>query len=119
MGDEENLPGKTDTSAVTHAVTEDLARNHMVVDEDRVQLLNECQRGRTNFVDRTTHRLVEVLGQVRQVQVGRSLVALGLESRVEALTSEANLVPELIETSDALLRVGHIGKLGETESGGS
>jgi len=62
-----------------------------------------------------THRLVEVLWQIRQVQIGRSLVALGLESRIEALTSEANLVAKLIETSDALLRVGHIGKLGETE----
>lgn len=62
-----------------------------------------------------TDRLVEVLWQVRQVQVGRSLVALGLESRVEALTSEANFVAELIEASDALLRVRHISKLGKTE----
>ena len=45
--DRENLPGKTDTSAVTHAVTEDFARNHMVVDEDRVQLLEKCQLSAT------------------------------------------------------------------------
>ena len=66
-----------------------------------------------------THRLVEVLWQIRQVQIGRSLVALGLESRIEALTSEANLVAKLIEATDALLRVGNICELGEAETCGS
>ena len=66
-----------------------------------------------------THSLVEVLGKVRQVQVCRRLIALCLESRIETLTSEANLIAKLIEATDALLRVGNICKLGEAETSGS
>ena len=65
------------------------------------------------------YSLVEVLGKVRQVQVRRRLITLGLESRIETLTSEANLVAKLIEATDALLRVGNICELGEAETCGS
>lgn len=36
-------PSEADTTAVAHAVTEDLAGNNVVADEDRVQLLT-CVR---------------------------------------------------------------------------
>jgi len=51
----------------------------------------------------TTHSFVEVFRQIREVEIGRSVVTLGLESGIEALTSETNFVTELIEAANALL----------------
>jgi len=40
----ERLPGKTDASTVSHAVTKDLARDHMVVAENGIELLYSSQK---------------------------------------------------------------------------
>lgn len=85
-------------------------------------------------VARTTYRLVETLGKVGKVQVGRALVALSLESGIEALLmpmsvcnrwvrattktypSEANLVAKVVEGANALLRVADIAEFGKAKA---
>ena len=74
----------------------------------------------TEFGITTTHILVKFTWEVRDVEVGRTLITLGLEASVEALlrlvnrwtrgregmktyTSKANLVAETVKTSNALL----------------
>ena len=90
------------------------------------------------MVTRGTHHFIHMLGQIRNVQIGRCIVTLGLQTRVEGLlrdyvsvctgdigfdrvtgstyTSETNLISEIMETSDALLRVTDIAELGEPKS---
>lgn len=57
----------------------------MIASKDRIQLLANISRQQLKVSYESTHRFVQALRQVGQVQVGRQLVALGLEPRVEAL----------------------------------
>lgn len=63
-----------------------------------------------------TNRLCDRLWQVGDVQVGRLLVAFGLEASIEALPCEANLVAQKVEGLNALLGITDMLELGEAES---
>jgi hypothetical protein len=82
-------PSETNTTAVAHTVTKNLAGDDMIASKDCVQLLACISRQKLKVSAEATHRFVQALRQVRQVQVGRQLVALGLEPRVEALLSRS------------------------------
>lgn len=83
-----DLPGKADTAAVSHGVTKDLARDNVERHKDLAQSL--IDRGQSMKMSHmalkiVTYALVDVLGQVRDVEVGRALISLRLEASVEAL----------------------------------
>ena len=79
-----------------------------------------------------SHHFIQSLGQIGDVQIGRALIALSLETRVERLlptrqyhssrvhgstnSSKANLVSEAMKPLDAQLRVSNVAKFGETKS---
>lgn len=90
---------KSNTTAVTLRVVKNSARDNSVVHEYRSKL-----------------SLVHVLWQVGNVKVGRALVTLGLETRVEGLSGKANLVSKLVKATNAQLGVANIEVLGETEA---
>ncbi len=90
---------ESNTTAVALGIVENSAGDDSVVHEDCSKL-----------------GLVHVLWQVGDVEVGRALVTLGLETGVERLSGEADLVAELVETTDAQFGVTNIVVLGETKS---
>lgn len=63
-----------------------------------------------------TDSLCDRLRQIGNVQVGRLVVSLSLETSVEALTCEADFIAKEVEGLDALLRVADILELGKAES---
>lgn len=67
------------------------------------------RRGRTD-------RLCDRLWQIGDVQVGRLIVALGLEASVEALSCEANFVAKKVEGLNAFLGIANVLELGKAES---
>ena len=83
-----HLPSKTNTTAVAHAVTKDLAGHNLIGVEDGNQLLEGVSQLADSCVHNNrekTYRLSHRLGQVGDVQVGRAVIPLGLEAGVEAL----------------------------------
>lgn len=90
---------ETNATAVAHAVAKDLAGQDLEGVENGDQL-----------------SLGDGLGQVGDVQIGRTVVALGLETSIEALACKANLVAQEVEALDALLGVTDILELGKAES---
>lgn len=86
-----------------------------------------------------TNHFIHMLGQIGDVEIGRRIVSLSLEARIERFlrdnvsasnksvvspiegadwtyTSESNLVSEKMEASNTLVRVANIAELGEPKS---
>ena len=112
-----DLPGKSNATAVSQAVPKDLARHDLVGLEDCNELLSTVSV-MINFRTKReeTDRLCNRFRQVGDVQVGRLFVSLSLETSVEALTCEANLVAEEVEGLNTFLGVTDMLELGKAES---
>lgn len=96
-----NLPSEADATGVAHAVAKDLAGDDLLLAEDNAELLGNivCQpaprannRHEAGDGCRATHHLGHILGQVRDVEVGRTIITLSLETRVEGLLWKVNTV---------------------------
>lgn len=129
---EECLPSKANTTASTGRVTEDAARTHLVWLEDGPKLLwivSACHQGGVT----AAYMLVEVLGDVRHVEVGVTLIGELLELRVEGFlnvvsvicrssmgevtyTREADLVAKIVEAADTVLSIFEVVVLDEPEA---
>jgi len=79
-----SLPSKANTTAVVVSIPEDSAGTDGVVHEDSTKFLPSVSLGKIGRCVRT-YRFSHILGKVRDVEIGRLLIALGLETRVERL----------------------------------
>ena len=79
---------ETDTAAVAHRVSENLARENGIAQEYSAQGLKKdvsYSHGNIRFEVSSTYSLIKVLGKIGDVEIGRTLITLSLKSRVEAL----------------------------------
>lgn len=89
VGGTRSSPGKANAAAVPHAVAEDLARQDGVTQENGGKFLHtpksDREYNRRCIGPSVANHLRKALGKVRNVQVGRVVVSLCLETGVEGL----------------------------------